>query len=409
MKLKDAFRISWTPARMTSFRPGKKFWVQCLLLSVVVFASVVPFLVRGGTNVVTDTYTMATERLWGGSSPYHGPTPGRGVTDWFKYSPLFALLYKPLTLFDPIGHALLWAWLNIFIFWMGVSAWFEFGRKTHWGLWAALIAAAMEVNISNLYQQINPLLTGMILLALAAYRDHRDGASGTVLALATNIKVFPAPFLLLLGIPNRNRYRLAALGCLLGSVLVPVLVVGWNQNLLFHSEWVGALIKDTHRQGIADLGSFLGRIGFPRGDFVRHAVMLTTIAALGLPLIRRQEPPWGLWFSLGATAILLWNPRTESPTFVLGAPAYLFVMDSVLGESRFRKAGMGVVLICMFLITVSFTEVWPKSIWDPYRTLTYASKTVGTLVLWGLANILFFRRLTNDQLPLRSYRSIASP
>lgn len=249
----------------------------------------------------------------------------------------------------------------------------------------------MELNISLLYQQINALLIGTTLYALALFRDRRFVQAGILLTLATNVKMYPGLFALALLFPVQKKYWL---GLILGSVialLAPAIWVGFRQNVELHQFWIGRLTEAaSYVRDDLNLASVLARQGHRYLGSVLECV-LVAVSLLSVLLLKNYRSSI-LWIVVGSTLILLINPRTESPTFVYVAPAYLF-LTAVLFKLKDNKVlwlGLSVLILCGFAMTFSFTDIWPKFLWNP-GTYRYATKTIATLLMWTLAVFLAFK------------------
>ncbi len=357
---------------------------QIGLLTLLTWVFVVPLLWHGGTNIVTQTYERAAQRFEKRVDIYQSPG-GRG--DQFKYSPFFAMGYVPFTWVGDSSQALLWALFNIWIFWLGITQWFLFQRTSSRWMGFALLLCAMELNGSVRYQQVNALMTGLILLGLASLRDGRPAGAGGWLALATNLKILPALFAGALLLPIRRRYADALITWSLGLLVLPGIWLGvrGTREALLH--WAGVLLGDLQTKGLLDIRTVLATWGWPGlGEGMRVGVLFLSLSILlALRLRLRAAFPWGLFYTVAASCLLLWNPRSESPTFVLIAPAYLFLVAFALQSSaRDRKIVLAVVGVCAFFITFCFSDLWPKSVWDP-REMGFFTKPLGALVVWLLA------------------------
>ncbi|MCB0403503.1 MAG: DUF2029 domain-containing protein [Bdellovibrionales bacterium] len=372
----------------------KRYWVQVLLLTIVTFACVAPKTYKTGLLIVSRTYSLASDHLLSGVSPYKERLHNTEwlETDWFKYSPLLALGYTPMTWLPNKVHALLWVWINTLFFWMGVCSWIRLDRKTSPWIWFAILVASFELNISLVHQQINGLLCGMIFLGVAAYKQHAYTRAANILSLATNFKVIPLPLLGVLGLQMRRNYLFYSVLTLTGAFLIPGLFIGFETNLQFHLDWIQLLAKDIHSQGIADIQSLMERLGFPiLGAFLRWSVLFLTAGFMAMPVVtKKEDPDWVMWVSTALLGITLWNPRTESPTFVIVAPLYVLLMQRWLGPGSWRKLGRVFLVGCSFLITISFTDLWPRTLWDPGNPVC-AAKTMGTMMLFVVVIALSFR------------------
>jgi hypothetical protein len=404
---KDSFKISrWldkkalTPLRSGGLGPQIPPVVryQGILLALVTFAFVAPRLYTVGTNIVTETYRLGALRLLTNDCPYRLPLGGG---DRFEYSPFFALIYLPLSMLPAKAQALTWALVNCLIFWWGVCSWFRIERQTSRWLILAFLACSVEANISLLYQQINAAIIGLMLISFARFRDGHTFLAGILLTLATNIKPLPAltAFALLFTF-NRNFF----LGCFFGSLLclfAPVLWIGWGTNWTYHVAWYGTL-KETmilFRLEQVDIATLLGRVGWGGvGTVLQYTILgLTALTLIWAAL--QKNIPWAAWIATATSGLLISSPRSESPTFVLIAPAYLFLTSLIEDETRsrpWRSVLFGVLYFSAFLTTFCFTDLWPKRIWNPLA-LHYATKTIGTTLMWCLSISLLVRSLVGER------------
>ncbi len=353
-------------------------WKQWALLTSWSLVLVIPNLLSVGTNIVGRTYLEGSERFWSGVSPYLPPEKG----DVFLYSPFFAAIYAwlPFKLFS-------WALLNCTVFWAGISVWFRWLRSDPWYVSAAWIACSMELDGPLRYQQINPLLVGMILLACAAYRDGRHMSAGAWIGTVFNFKLLSAPFFLL-AIPRNYRFAAGLLLTLAVLILLPAAFVGWEQNARFHLFQLQKIISEAPLRKILDIASVGESWGFEKmGLALKYGIAFSGVILLVLFRFTRELPlPWGPWISIAFTTVLLVNPRTESPTFVLMAPAYLFLMAE---STKWERA---VLFGAIWLTTLSYNTLWPSLLRTPMH-LDFSTKTLGALVVWGLSvSILITRR-----------------
>lgn len=338
------------------------------------------------------SYTEGAKRLWAGETPYQPPTDA----DWFKYSPAFAVFYHPLTELSAPWHSFIWGALNIFLFWAGVSAWFSVRKDWPWMMWLALLFCSMELDGPVRHLQINAALTGLILLGVFAYRKECFALSGGLLAVGTNVKLLPVGFLLALALKLRSSFLLSALLITALLLVLPVAVVGWEKNLIFHKDWAALILSDAGGKGILDIGTALSALGIPLlAEPVRWGVLLTSGLVLFSIAGKCAMISWGPWISVGLGMLLLVSPRTEQPTFVLMAPAFLFLVEPLASPRRhpwqLRFWGLGVLLV-----TIMYNDIWPRFLWNP-REHGALTKPFGILLLWGLGVYQYFQSKVNDR------------
>lgn len=355
---------------------------QIGFLTLVTTLFVAPYLFLKGTNIVTHTYAFGSRQLWLGLSPYVDP---KGAGDYFKYSPLFAWAYTPFALLSSPLQACLWGIFNMLCFWTGVSLWFPWkDLKSRW-LWLAFVFCSMEADGSFRYQQMNAALVGITLTGLFLYKQKNYFWAGFLLALITNIKILPGLFLMGLLIPPKKNYLAGILAGLVFCLSVPLMVWGLSKTLAYHYDWYSLLRHDTQTDGLLDIATTLKRWGFADAKTrVLYPLSFFSLILFLTPRFKREYFSWGLWISLGLFTLLLINPRTESPTFVLAGPAYLFLLQDSLNQNGLRKALSVLFWITgIFLITLCMNDIWPKIIWNPSSWLQ-TNKPLGVFILWSL-------------------------
>ena len=350
---------------------------QAVLLTLVSISAVGPLLWQRGIDVVTRTYSMAVTRLWSGEDLY---LPAVAGADLFKYSPAFAFFYTPLAGMESSVQALIWAVLNAFVFWLGVSVWLRVPGKRWSVLWLFWIATSMELDISLRYQQFNACLAGLALLGVWAFRNRLRGWAGVCLGIAAQTKLLPGVFAIALLFPPRRRYFVAL--CLSVGLLslIPFCLRGLDGGVSLYRSWENLLMADMHSSGLMDVASSFARVGWPVfGLVAKKVVLLVTVILFAANRFQRMTYDLRLWLGLGMSALLLLSPRTESPTFVLVAP--LILLCAALYPDRKSRMVLGLVF---FGMTVVYTDLWPKRIWDP-RDSYYLSKVGAVFIFWGWA------------------------
>jgi MFS family permease len=146
-------------------------------------------------HTVYDIYARAARRWWAGDDLYQA-----AGTDFFRYSPLFAVALTPCALLPGGWGNALWRLVNCVAYAAGLGAWArrvvpaDLGRR-ECGL---LFLFALPASLHSLYNaQANLLMLGAVLLGLAAAAGGRWNRSAGCLALATLIKGYPLALALL--------------------------------------------------------------------------------------------------------------------------------------------------------------------------------------------------------------------
>lgn len=269
--------------------------------------------------------------------------------DFYKYGPAFAFAFVPLALLPWHVSALLWSGGN---FALGAYGMARLARST----WASCDAGEREARARLLLalswpgivlttdgDQSNLLVAGACLWACACYFEQRERAAAPLLAFAILVKLFPAA-LGAVALTSRRVARavLWLVGVTATFALSPLLVVGPARLWRYHLEWRGMVIGDRGAEqapwshwsvmhaleacgvhGMDWLAQMVGALVFFAGvgGYVWHA--------------RRAESEsaarhLGFVFVASTLAfVLLFNHRSESPTYVLSGIAAAMYLLSV--------------------------------------------------------------------------------
>ncbi len=173
------------------------------------------------------------------------------------------------------------------------------------------------------------------------------------------------------------------------TFFAPVIVVGFSQNIQFHMEWLELIRSNMFEQsGLLDVASVLSRCGWINlGRTLRFFILLGTIIYLFYPVVTKKQIIWNRWIPMGLSCLLLVSPRTESPTFVFVGPCYIFLTELFLKEKKVQYIVGFVLIVSIFLISISYNDIWPKWVWDP-GVYHYATKVLGVFLIWITASTI---------------------
>lgn len=356
---------------------------QSSLLGLWSFLCVLPLLIKTGPNIVTLTYLEGSQRLYQGINPY---LPSETGADLFFYPPFFAVFWKLFSIWGEPAGILLWSFINSFIFWWGVSQWFEIKKNQSKWAWLFLICTAIELDISLRYQQANALLAGLILWGLSELRNHKDVKAALIFAFATHLKVFPVLIALVIALPKNYLFSLSYFSALGLFFCLPALIVGFPKALELHWIQLFSTTADFEKRDLLDMASCLKRLHLPQlGLMISKGVTVAggIVLVLYRVLTKNKELSWTIWYSSFMAYLLVIVPKAESPTFVWVAPAYLFLME------KGQKTNW-LLLILAISLTLAYSSLFPRS-WVDWMTWEYTSKTLANFVLWGFASWLLVR------------------
>lgn len=345
-----------------------------------------------GWNVVLVNYLRGSAAFWHGIDPY-AFSLRFGITNQFKYSPFFAMVlgivkYLPPGFLDRL-FVPAWITINAFVFWFGTLAWCSISPRRFY-LWIVPLAACfVELDTSDGIRQINPLIAGLLFLGVALFQQDRQFLAGIVLALATNIKVFPVIFLLGLLPRARRWYVYGALLCGLLTYILPMMVVGPGRNWSDHLAWFRLVTHDTTGDGILDIESALGRLGLGGlGAALRLLIGASSLILFWAASFYAPRKDLGLWVCLGTTAFILVSPRTEVATFVVCIPSIVILWGQALERFDGRRRFALLALLCAAATALTFYSNRFDESLDDFLISEWrirALKVGGTLILWMLS------------------------
>jgi len=352
---------------------------QALILGLWSFLAVTPLLLTTGPNVVTLTYQEGANRFFSGINPYSPPSPG---VDGFFYPPFFAAAWGVFDFLGPIPKILLWVFINSFVFWLGISEWLILKKNQSKWLWFFLVCVAVELDVSLRYQQSNAVVAGLILIALARLRESKNLKAAILLALATHLKVFPVLFALVLALPFHFRFAVSYLSALLLWFILPMSIVGPHQAFSLQWQELSFTTGDFSKRQLLDIAACLDRLGYEAfGKILQRTILIlgSLILILYRAVTQNRKFEYGFWYSSFVSLLLLVTPKTESPTFVWAAPAYLFlVKDS-------SKRTLAILALIGLFMTLIYSSAFPRE-WVYWFRWNWTSKTLAVLALWLLAS-----------------------
>jgi hypothetical protein len=279
------------------------------------------------------------------------------ASEAFRYGPLVAALFAPLSLLpDPVG-GVLWRLLNIAVCLTAFAWWMRQVSPTlfvpgHWALAFLLILPLSLGALNN--GQSNLLVMGLLLGASAAALTGRWNFSSLCIALAFVFKLYPLAMglLLLLVHPRRYWWRLPA--ALAVGLLLPFLLRDPSYVAEQYGGW-WARLQDNDRQVLGPMQAYrdfrqLWSLWITPLDYrayqIIEVVAGVAVAALCLFRLRTRGPDCrlhGLLFSLACSWMTVFGPATESATYVFLAPAAAWAVLRVLRERPSRLGGCLIV------------------------------------------------------------------
>ena len=183
-------------------------------------------------------YYYASRVLIEGHGHLYGPMSGIGWPQYYRYSPLFLLVFVPFALL-PFGSAVaVWAVLKcaaLYFLARELGRRLNFPQRGYWWLVAMFLCGGFlvqELGLGN----AQFLIFALVAAALLSLERGRWPAA-FLLALAASIKIWPLFFVPYLVARRRTRLAAWTTAIIAGLTLLPAAYFGWARNLSLLREW----------------------------------------------------------------------------------------------------------------------------------------------------------------------------
>jgi hypothetical protein len=263
-----------------------------------------------------------------------------GSSEEFRYSPLVAALFVPFYAMQPRIGQFLWRSVNFGVYVSGLWYCCEAGlpRIFSRSQRAALFLLVLPLSIGSLNNaQSNPLLIGLMLIAVAAVLEDRWTLSAMAIALATLFKLYPIVLglLLILAYPKRFTWRLMV--CLAAGALLPFVFQHAQYVIDQYKDWKHYLVTEDRQRGpmsdwYRDFRAVWHIYISPMSLGVYLLIEIATGAMIALLCMLGRLRNWPrrllltFMLSLGCCWMTALGPATESATYILLAPSLVWAM-----------------------------------------------------------------------------------
>ena len=319
-----------------------------------------------------------------------------GILDYFKYSPLAALMIVPFSLLiDEVG-TFLFLFLQYWLFFWGFWRWARsagFRLELSSGLmFLAFISVVTDSILAIQICQVNAGLFGLMLLAAAEYSEGKHLKSGLLLSLATNLKIFPFTLAFCYLADFKKKFWLAYWVGLVFWFLVPTVFLGARYNFRLLGEWFKLMTWDqTRNLEMLDIGNFLNlHFGIPHALRNPFAILFGLMIGIGtFYLFRKRRTGLVDRFLLPVNGlyVLLFSYLSESATSILATPAiFLIAMEAFKKKTRAWQYWI-LWILALLLIPVFYSDLVLKS-WSSWAR-GFHLKTVGYVYISVVIGLLF--------------------
>ncbi|HVS35229.1 MAG TPA: glycosyltransferase family 87 protein [Gemmataceae bacterium] len=331
--------------------PLKRALTLWIIVAVVL---AVRTLVEPVHHTIFPVLAGSSAHWWTDQSLYADYAP----LDFFRYPPTFAVVFTPLTALGSRLGGIVWSWLSIGVFVLGLWRFLRDVAPSSWtpGREAAFLALGALGALRGLWNaQSNALAVGLLLLAAAALVRRRWRAAAAMLAGSVLLKLTPlAPALLLCMIQPRRLPARFLLFLGLGLALPfltrpPDMVANHYREWFYHlattgsERWPG--FRDAWTVWLVLREMLQGRfvappLREPVQSWIYRAVQLgTAAAALAWCLWQRRrcDDPRRLTtlvLAMGLAWLMLFGPAVEFPSYVFLTPVLIWALLEYRGSCR---------------------------------------------------------------------------
>ena len=196
------------------------------------------FYVRATRSSDFIVYYRASRVLIEGQGHLYGPLSGIGWPQYFRYTPLFLLVFLPFAVLPYKAAVAVWAVLKCAALYFVIRALgrrLDLARTGYWWVLLMLLCGGFVVQELSL-GNVQFLIFAMVAASLLWLDKHRHAAV-FLLALAASLKVWPLFFVPYLAARRRTPMVLRTLGLIGGLTLLPAAYFGWSGNLHLLREW----------------------------------------------------------------------------------------------------------------------------------------------------------------------------
>lgn len=349
---------------------------------VVAVSLIKVFLTEGSFNNY-DIFRFAFFHLTEGQNLYEAHPEAH--FDLYKYSPGFALFMAPFWFLNRTLGVISWNLLNALLPLVMLGR-MKFDLPARW-FFALFILFEMVTSVQN--AQSNGLMLALMMWAFKALEQEKPKSFALAISLGVSIKLFAGVMVLMLFF-HKQGFKWLIFSAVTGLVflILPSFVTGIEPLWKLYVSWFDLLAGDAPHALNYSLMSFFERTA---GFVLPNAIWLIAgMVLLVLPLYRRQQQQYYKWrltyFALMLVWVVLFNHKTESPTFVIAmAGAALYYLSSS------KTVEYKVLMVIVFIFTgLVATDIFPYAVRENFIK-PYSIKVLPCIILfiYILKDLLF--------------------
>jgi hypothetical protein len=287
-------------------------------------------------------------------------------------TPTYLLCFEPLTRFPPATA--LWIWSSLNLVALAIAIYLLLVRRpgidasTAW-LVGGLSLAFYPVSFNFFWAQTQVMLLLLMVLAMRAMEDERDGAAGLIVALAGLLRAFP--FLLLGYFALRRKWKalIFAIAGTIAGALITIAMLGFAQCFSFLNGV--AYLSNNERMAFPfaiSVAPFLSRMfwtlfGSASSDWIRRgtivvadAIVLGMTVGATLDAVGRRDDDYRIYSLWIVTSVMLSPIAWHHYLVLLLIPFVQMVVAGAHQRSSRRALWMAAGSYLLAFVSVAITN-----------------------------------------------------
>ncbi len=296
--------------------------------------------------------------------------------DYYKYSPVFALIFSPIAAMPVILGVIIWNLINSLLLFFAIKSLPFNNTKKAIIFW--LVFIEMLTSIQNC--QSNALIAALMIFTFTAFENRNLLFAAFCIVLSTYIKLFGiVAIIMFLFYPGRIRFILYTVMWSAILFFLPLLTISFEQLIFLYKSWFALLANDQSISwGFSVMGILKSWFGIETNKLY---IQLIGAIILCLPMLNIKSWSKPIFRILYLASIMIWviifNHKAESPTFIIAlcGMAIWFVSEDI------KPFSLILIIFALMLTSLSPTDIFPKYIRVNY-VIPYSLKALPALLIW---------------------------
>lgn len=298
--------------------------------------------------------------------------------DLYKYSPTFSLMMAPFWYLHDLPGLFLWNLLNVLVLFFALSK-IDFPSPKMKFLAHLFILPEIFTSMQN--SQSNILIAGLMILGFLYIKRGEVFKACLFILIAAFIKPFAlAAFVVFIFFPGK--LKMIGYASLISVLLflTPLMVVSFSELIAQYQNWNIMLQMDhAASYGYSVLGWLNTWFGIEPAKLL---VLVIGVILLFIPLVRLRlystEKFWLYMLSSVLLWVILFNHKSESPTFIIGVSGIAIWFFTQIKISKFDL----LLIVFAFIFTCLIaSDVFPRFIRKEWAE-PYVWKVVPCILVW---------------------------